>query len=126
MSGVTRARWLTPRQRGASPRSVMAPGYAARPRYPRRVQEQAVAGGERSIGALGEALTGAPVGLGLVDANLRYVWVNDALAALVANGVGEPAGLAAELEPLCARVIETGDAVLGQPITGSGHQPHLV
>jgi len=73
---------------------------------------------EESTALLEAAFRAAPIGLGVVDSTLRYVVVNEALAAM--NGlpvaehlrrtVGEvhPA-LAAELEPIYRRVLDTGE-----------------
>jgi PAS domain S-box-containing protein len=79
--------------------------------------------------ALLDALvTEAPIGLGFVDAQLRFVRVNDALAEI--NGV--PAidhigrkvrevlpELGAELEPALATVAATGEAIVDVPLRGS-------
>jgi PAS domain S-box-containing protein len=72
-------------------------------------------------------LRGAPVGLAFVDRQLRYVRANDSLAAIdgrrpediVGKTMGEvvPA-LAPLLEPLYRRVLETGEPVLDQEISG--------
>jgi PAS domain S-box-containing protein len=78
--------------------------------------------------ALLDALYGsAPVGLGFWDRDLRYVRVNEALARINERTPEEHVGrtfaevvpqLAAELEPLARRVLETGESVIGLEMAG--------
>ena len=70
----------------------------------------------------------APVGLGLTDRNLRFLSVNDTLAEIDGISAADHAGrtleeilpkpLAAKLEPLYRRVLETGEPVLGLEVQG--------
>ena len=82
---------------------------------------------ERSRGLLDTLLRTAPVGLGFVDRDLRFVRANDALAE--SNGVpiaehigrtiGEVLGpMGEELTPLYRRVVETGEPVFGHELAG--------
>lgn len=78
----------------------------------------------------------APVGLCFLDADLRYVRVNERLAEM--NGVPAAAhlgrtvreivpGLADEAEPLFRRVIETGEPILRLELTGAtASQPGVI
>jgi signal transduction histidine kinase/putative methionine-R-sulfoxide reductase with GAF domain len=82
----------------------------------------------RRTTALLDALYGsAPVGLGFWDRDLRYVRVNEALAAInerspedhIGRTLGEVVPqLAHVLEPLARGVIETGEAAIGREMTG--------
>jgi diguanylate cyclase (GGDEF)-like protein/PAS domain S-box-containing protein len=69
----------------------------------------------------------APVGLAFVDLDLRYVKVNEAVAAFAGCSVEEYVGrtvrdihpvLADEIEPAMRRVIETGQAIVGEKLSG--------
>jgi PAS domain S-box-containing protein len=74
-------------------------------------------------------LSEAPVGIGLVDRQLRYVTVNDALAAM--NGLVAEAmvgrhvreiltpELADTVEPIYRRVLETGEPSVNREISGA-------
>jgi PAS domain S-box-containing protein len=86
---------------------------------------------ERSSGeahALLDALvTAAPIGLGFIDTDFRYVRVNDALAEIdgvpAIDHVGRTVrevlpGLGPEIEAALARVVATGEAVVDLQITG--------
>ena len=75
---------------------------------------------------IGSLLAHAPVGLGFLDRDLRYLTVNDALAAM--NGSSSDAhigrtiaevipALAPGLEPVLRRVLETGDAIMNLEVT---------
>jgi PAS domain S-box-containing protein len=78
-------------------------------------------------GALLDALyDSAPVGLGFWDRDLRYVRVNEALAAINERSAEDHVGrtfrevvpqLADELEPLVRGVLETGRPVIGHEMT---------
>ncbi len=78
-------------------------------------------------GALLDALyDSAPVGLGFWDRDLRYVRVNEALAAINERSADDHVGrtfrevvpqLADELEPLVRDVLETGRPVIGHEMT---------
>jgi diguanylate cyclase (GGDEF)-like protein/PAS domain S-box-containing protein len=77
--------------------------------------------------ALVDALfSNAPVGLAFVDANLRYVKVNEAVAAFAGCSVEEYVGrsvrdlhpdLADKIEPAMRRVLETGEATVGEELS---------
>ncbi len=69
-----------------------------------------------------------PVGLCMVDPDLRYVRINERLAAI--NGQPVEAhldrtmqemapGIAPQLVPLCRRVVETGEPVIDQEVSGA-------
>jgi diguanylate cyclase (GGDEF)-like protein/PAS domain S-box-containing protein len=69
----------------------------------------------------------APVGLAFVDTDLRYVKVNEAVAAFAGCSVEEYVGrsvrdihpvLADRIEPAMLRVIETGQATVGEELSG--------
>lgn len=82
----------------------------------------------RTSQALVDALFAhAPVGLAFVDLELRYVKVNEAVAAFAGCSVEEYVGrtvrdihpgLADEIEPAMRRVIETGQATVGERLSG--------
>ncbi len=70
----------------------------------------------------------APVGLCLLDRELRYVRINEPLAAINGRPVSEHIGrtvhdvipeLAPAMEPMLRRAIETGEAVLNIDIHGT-------
>jgi PAS domain S-box-containing protein len=82
--------------------------------------------------------SGAPVGLGLVDTDLRFVRVNDALAAINGRPVEEHVGrridevlpeLADALVPVYQHVLDTGEPILEREIvreTASSHVRHVL
>jgi hypothetical protein len=83
---------------------------------------------EESLGLLDALFATAPVGLAFYDRNLRYLKINETLAAL--NGVaaeehvGRTAGevipaIADKVEPFLRSVLETGEPVLGQELRGA-------
>jgi PAS domain S-box-containing protein len=91
----------------------------------------------RETTALLDALYGsAPVGLGFWDHHLRYVRVNDALAAINERPAEDHVGrtfhevvpqLAHELEPLARRVLETHEPVIGLEMTaGTPRHPDAI
>lgn len=64
----------------------------------------------------------APIGLAFLDADLRFVWVNDYLAALTGTPADEHAGctlraiwpaVADTLEPVFRRTLDTGESIQG-------------
>ena len=81
---------------------------------------------------------GAPVGLALVDTDLRFVRVNDALAAINGRPVSEHVGrridevlpeLAEALVPVYQQVLDTGEPILEREImrgTASSHVRHVL
>src|SRR3954447_2173518 len=80
---------------------------------------------KRTAALLDSLYDSAPIGLGFWDRDLRYVRVNEALAAINERSPEDHVGktfhevvpqLADELEPLARRVIETGQAVIGLEI----------
>ncbi|MGX1854421.1 sodium/proline symporter PutP [Streptomyces sp. NPDC055299] len=74
-------------------------------------------------------LTHAPVGMAVLDTDLRYVWVNEQLDRLIpleqrlGRQVGEvlPRSEAEAFEELMRRVLETGDPVLDYEIRGPSY-----
>ena len=83
---------------------------------------------EESLGLLDALFATAPVGLAFYDRNLRYLKINETLAAL--NGVpaeehiGRTAGqvipaIADKVEPLLRSVLESGEPVLGKELRGA-------
>ena len=81
-----------------------------------------------SLGLLDALFATAPVGLAFYDRNLRYLKINETLAAL--NGVpaeehvGRTVGqvipaIADQVEPLLRSVLESGEPVLGQELRGA-------
>jgi PAS domain S-box-containing protein len=89
--------------------------------------EHAVAIKEESLALLDTLLATAPVGLGFVDRDLRYVRINDTLAAMTAAAPEAHIGrtvrdmvptLADSVEPLHRQVLETGEPVLDVEISG--------
>jgi PAS domain S-box-containing protein len=81
---------------------------------------------------------GAPVGLGLVDTELRFVRINAALAAINGRPAADHVGrridevlpeIADVLVPIYTRVLETGEAILEQEVTREtpgGHVRHVL
>ena len=83
---------------------------------------------EESLGLLDALFATAPVGLAFYDRDLRYLKINETLAAL--NGVpaeehiGRTAGqvipaIAEKVEPLLRSVLESGEPVLGKELRGA-------
>jgi serine phosphatase RsbU (regulator of sigma subunit)/PAS domain-containing protein len=68
---------------------------------------------ERSLSLLDTVFSTAPVGLALVDRELRFVRVNETFAAFNARPVDA-------LVPSCQRVLSRGDAVLDRELTTAG------
>ena len=93
---------------------------------------------QQSYAQLDTLLVSAPVGIGFWDRELRFVRVNDALAELNGRPPDEHIGktlaqvipdLAATLEPLYRRVLETGEPVVheestDEAIAGPGDARH--
>jgi PAS domain S-box-containing protein len=81
---------------------------------------------------------GAPVGLGLVDTELRFVRINAALAEINGRPAADHVGrridealpeLADVLVPIYTRVLETGEAILEQEVAREmpgGHVRHVL
>src|SRR4051812_42186741 len=83
---------------------------------------------EKSLGLLDTLFTTAPVGLGFVDTDLRFVRINQALAAMngrsvddhIGRTIGEVLGpFAKEVEPFYRQALEERRPVLNQEITGT-------
>jgi PAS domain S-box-containing protein len=89
---------------------------------------QANAAVKRQLAELESLYNQLPVGLCFLDRDLRYVRINEKLAATqggsVLGHIGQPLQqmvgleLAVILEPLCRRVLDTGSTVLYKEITG--------
>ncbi|MGH2820447.1 MAG: PAS domain-containing protein [Actinomycetota bacterium] len=80
-----------------------------------------------SVGFMDALFERAPTGLGLWDRELRYVRLNEALAAMNGPTVEEHLGrrlrevipdLAGTLEPLYGRVLDTGEPVIDIEVSG--------
>src|SRR5207249_5612869 len=89
--------------------------------------ERAVAMKEESIALLDTLLATAPVGLAFVDRDLRYVRINDSLAAINTSTPAAHIGrtvremlptLADRIEPVHRKVLETGEPVLDVELAG--------
>jgi len=83
---------------------------------------------QRDAITLEAQLAAAPVGLGFIARDLRWVRVNPVLAAITATTVQNHVGRAVaetmpalwpQVEPVCRQVLETGGAVLDHPVSGS-------
>ncbi|WP_395855326.1 ATP-binding protein [Cystobacter fuscus] len=77
---------------------------------------------EESLALLDTFLNNAPIGLGFVDRELRFIRLNDALAALHGKSRHEEVGrtlhelsprVAATVEPLLRQVLDTGEPIIG-------------
>ncbi len=82
---------------------------------------------EESLALLETLMGSAPIGLAFIDRDLRYVRVNDALAAIDGSRAEQMVGrtlrevipeLAPKVEPLYRRVLETGEPIVGQEVEG--------
>jgi PAS domain S-box-containing protein len=102
--------------------------------------QEAVSRSEETLALLDTVLRTAPVGLAFLDRELRYVRINEALAAMNGRSVEEHLGatlgsilpeVASTLEPLFRRVFETGEPIrdveLRLPaIDGSGRSRYFL
>nr|WP_309891380.1 PAS domain-containing protein [Archangium sp.] len=93
---------------------------------------------EESLALLDTFLNNAPIGLGFLDRDLRYLRINDALAALQGRTREENLGrtlhealphMASSIEPLLRRVLETGEPLIDHELRGEtpshpGQQRH--
>ncbi|MDY7225564.1 PAS domain-containing sensor histidine kinase [Hyalangium rubrum] len=82
---------------------------------------------EESFALLDTFLNNAPMGMGFLDRDLRYIRLNDALAGLHGHRREEELGrtlremtphVAAAVEPLMRQVLETGQPIIGLDLTG--------
>jgi PAS domain S-box-containing protein len=96
------------------------------PSTPRESSRTASIGAD-ALAFLDSLQSSAPMGVGFVDRNFRYVRVNDALAAINGPSVQEHIGRAvpevvpslwAEIEPHYHRVLDTGEAALNVEMSG--------
>lgn len=80
-----------------------------------------------SLGFLDALFERATIGLGVLDRELRYVRINSTLASMNGPSIEEHIGrrpreiipdLAETLEPLCRRVLETGQPVVDHEVIG--------
>ncbi len=92
-----------------------------------RAEQRARVETTKALAWLDTVLTTAPVGLGILDNDWRYIHVNDALAAM--NGLSPAAHLghsvrellptlADALEPLFKQVVESGIPIIDLEVTG--------
>lgn len=96
--------------------------------------QEALQRSDESAALLDAVFRSAPAGLGFVDADLRYVRVNDTLAAVHGLAAAGHQGrlirevvpdLAPLIEPACEKVLSTGDAVLNLELRGElAGDPH--
>ena len=94
-----------------------------------RAAEDARADAQESLAVVDAVFAAAPVGLAFMDANFRYVRVNEALAAINGLPAEEHFGrslrdvlgdaLASEIEPCHRQVLETGVPILDLPVEGT-------
>ncbi|MGH7128566.1 MAG: PAS domain-containing sensor histidine kinase, partial [Planctomycetaceae bacterium] len=87
----------------------------------------------RHLAELQTIYASAPIGLGFVNREFRYVSINQALAELDGLSVEQIVGrtlrevltpeVADRVEPLYRRVIETGEPIDGMEVHGSTHAP---
>jgi two-component system, chemotaxis family, CheB/CheR fusion protein len=83
---------------------------------------------ERHLGELEAIYANAPVGLAVLDADLRYLRINERLAAMNGHPVAEHLGrsfpelvpeLAAHYAPRLRQAIQTGESVVGEEVCGT-------
>ncbi|HEX8439743.1 sensor histidine kinase, partial [Archangium sp.] len=104
-----------------------------------RRERQARTEAQRTLALLDTLLEAAPVGIGFVDRELRYLRINEALAKLIGQPVAfllgktfrevVPGWVADSYEPLYRRVLETGEPVphhefVSRPPDGIGPERH--
>ncbi|AFZ22930.1 PAS domain S-box [Cylindrospermum stagnale PCC 7417] len=89
--------------------------------------ETAIQRQDESLALLNACLTSSPVALGFLDTELRYVYVNEALAAL--NGLPQSQHIgftlrevlpewAPQVEPILRQIMETREPLLNQELRG--------
>jgi PAS domain S-box-containing protein len=91
---------------------------------------------ERSLSLLDTVFATAPVGLAFLDQDLRYVRINETMAAFTEQAIEDHLGRtipevfgdpAAELVALCRQVLESSEPVLDRELTGAtAAHPDLV
>ncbi|MBG1245001.1 PAS domain S-box protein [Nostoc sp. NZL] len=94
--------------------------------------QQAIQQKDESLALLNAWLTSSPVALAFLDTELRYVHANEALAAT--NGVPQNQHIgrtfrevlpewAAQIEPVFEQVMQTGQPLLNQEVSGETYPP---
>jgi PAS domain S-box-containing protein len=92
-----------------------------------REAESARTTAQESLAVVDAVFAAAPIGLAFMDTNFRFARVNEALATINGYPANEHYGrslrdilgdLAAEIEPLHRRVIQTGEPILDMQIEG--------
>jgi PAS domain S-box-containing protein len=93
-----------------------------------REAQSARAAAQDSLAVVDAVFAAAPIGLAFMDKNFQYVRVNEALATINGLPASDHFGvtlhdvlgdeLAAEIEPLHRRVLETGEPILDMQIEG--------
>jgi PAS domain S-box-containing protein len=94
--------------------------------------QQAVQQKDESLALLNAWLTSSPVALAFLDTELRYIHANEALAAT--NGVSQSQHIGrtfrevlpqwvAQIEPVLEQVMQTGQPLLNQEISGETYPP---
>ncbi|MFN6464581.1 MAG: PAS domain S-box protein [Nostoc sp. DedVER02] len=94
--------------------------------------QQAVQQKDESLALLNTWLTSSPVALAFLDTQLRYVYANEALAAI--NGVPQSQHIgrtfrevlpewATQIEPVFEQVMETRQPLLNQEVSGETYPP---
>jgi PAS domain S-box-containing protein len=89
-----------------------------------RQYKQIAAERERALAKLESLLAASPIAIGFLDRDLRYLRVNDALAALNGRPAAEHIGrtvaeilpqVADRLEPLLRRILDGGESIMNLP-----------
>ncbi|MBC1218896.1 PAS domain S-box protein [Nostoc sp. UCD121] len=94
--------------------------------------QQVVQQKDESLALLNAWLTSSPVALAFLDSELRYVYANEALAAI--NGIPQTQHIgstfrevlpewAAQIEPVFEQVMQTGQPLLNQEVSGETYPP---
>ncbi|MEH2084259.1 MAG: PAS domain S-box protein [Nostoc sp.] len=94
--------------------------------------QQAIQQKDESLALLNAWLTSSPVALAFVDLELRYIYANEALAAI--NGVPQTQHIgrtfrevlpewAAQVEPIFEQVMKSRQPLLNQEVSGETHPP---
>ncbi|MEH2198869.1 PAS domain S-box protein [Nostoc sp.] len=94
--------------------------------------QQAVQQKDESLALLNACLTSSPVALAFLDTELRYIYANEALAAI--NGIPQTQHIgrtfrevlpewAAEIEPVFEQVMQTRQPLLNQEVSGETYPP---